>query len=162
MFIVVGSENLGVLTQGAKIFDNTPAMEEGAISSLPSVSYCFKNYGKTPAIIKEISSRLVYFAKIPADPVYVARDTVLQENMIASGEFTRSSYDTNLYCSLDTAITMRQAKTIINAQSYVWFYGSVVYDDIFGQEHEHRFLWRFGGKHGFRPNYEHPNYIKNT
>ena len=59
-------------------------------------------------------------------------------------------------------MTKEDASTVVHAYSYIWFYGRVIYDDNFGKRHEHRFLWRYGGAHGFRPNYEHKHYVKNT
>jgi hypothetical protein len=97
--------------------------------------------------------------------LYVANDQVLHEHMIASGDSTaipgleRPSHH---YCAMTDSLTVWQAKSVVRAHSYVWFYGRIIYEDIFGVKHEHRFLWRYGGAHGFRPNYEHPNYIRNT
>jgi hypothetical protein len=86
--------------------------------------------------------------------------------MIASGEATAVITpldDVRPHrCKMDEELTVPEAAAIVRAQSYIWFYGRILYDDIFGQEREHRFLWRFGGAHGFRPNYEHPKYIKNS
>jgi hypothetical protein len=117
----------------------------------------FKNYGKTPAIVKEIDLRLAYFENLPSEPLYIARDTVLSEFMIEDGAETDVQS-----CELENRLTREQANRVVRAQSYIWFYGRVVYDDVFGIEHEHRFLWRYGGEHGFRPNYTHSQYIKNT
>lgn len=165
MFVIIQNEHLDMLTQGAEQYPNTPSMDEGFVSDAAGVYYNFKNYGKTPAIIKEISARLIYGKKPADEPIYVPSDQVLREHMIASGEITTAILFDEARphrCKLEDRMTLGQAKTIIRAQSYVWFYGRILYDDIFGMEHEHRFLWRYGGAHNFRPNYEYPNYIKNT
>jgi hypothetical protein len=163
MFIVIRNENLGMISNAAQSTNKT--MDDGHLSGHPVVWYVFKNYGKTPAIVKELSARLAYFETLPADPIYVPSDQVLDEHMIACGEVThipRLQKPQIHHCPMVGPMTVNQAKSVIRAQSYIWFYGRIVYDDIFGNEHEHRFLWRYGGSHGFRPNYEHPKYVKNT
>ncbi len=163
MFIMIRSHQLGFIENAARTTD--PKMQDGTISPLPTVWYRFKNYGKTPAIIREISAQLTYFERLPDDPVYVASDQVLHEQMIASGDTTAlpGLEKPQVHsCPMTQQITVTQAKSIVRAQAYIWFYGRIIYDDTFGIEHEHRFLWRYGGAHGFRPNYEHPKYIKNT
>jgi hypothetical protein len=50
---------------------------------------------------------------------------------------------------------------LMRAESSIWFYGRVVYDDIFGEAHERRFCWRFSSGH-FLPYYQNEKYIQNT
>jgi hypothetical protein len=167
MFVVVHSEHLRMLISTAERHAEQGPDEEGVIyADVADVTYSFKNYGKTPAIVREISARLVYGAKPPEEPTYIPTDQVLQEHMIASGDSTAIITpldDVRPHrCQMDEGLTIQEANAVVRAQSYIWFYGRVLYQDIFGQEREHRFLWRYGGAHGFRPNYEYPNYVKNT
>jgi hypothetical protein len=167
MFIVIHSEHLRMLTDTAERYVESPDMGESVLySDVADVSYSFKNYGKTPAIVREISGRLVYGKRPPDEPTFVPTDQVLQEHMIASGEATAviSPLDDVRphRCKMDEELTVPEVAAIVRAQSYIWFCGRILYDDIFGRKHEHRFLWRFGGAHNFRPNYEHPKYVKNS
>jgi hypothetical protein len=157
MFMIVTGSDLTQLTRGVEGLPDSAKIDDGVVDAGAYVLFCFKNYGKTPAIVKEMSFRLVFFERLPDEPIYIPSDIILLENMISTGNITGGHE-----CKLETKITLGQARTIIRAQSYVWFYGHIIYDDIFGKEHEHAFIWRYGGAHGFRPNYEHPKYIKNT
>lgn len=167
MFVIVHSEHLRFLISVAERHAKEGPDEEGVIySDVADVTYSFKNYGKTPAIVREISARLVYGAKPPEKPSYIPTDQVLQEHMIASGEMTAVITpldDVRPHrCKMDRELTIQEARDLARAQIYIWFYGRVLYDDSFGQQREHCFLWRYGGTHGFRPNYEYPQYTKNT
>jgi hypothetical protein len=166
MFIVVHRDWFEMISQAAKRYPNTPDMDNSEVSESSFVSYNFKNYGKTPAIIKEISAMFFVGSKPPSEPVYIPNDDILKESMIASGDVTAIADSTRdiltHYCKFKTAVTLAEAKEIVRAQSYIWFFGRILYEDIFGRKHEHRFLWRYGGAHGFRPNYEYPKYTKNS
>lgn len=156
VFVVVGEHNLPDAVKVFTRYPNSPTMHVGPLQSEISVSYTFKNYGKTPALLREISSRLVYFKKLPAYPYYIASDAILKEYMLAPNDTIVLPH-----CRLED-MTKEDASTVVHAYSYIWFYGRVIYDYNFGKRHEHRFLWRYGGAHGFRPNYEHKHYVKNT
>jgi hypothetical protein len=154
-FVIVRNEKIEALVRPIRL--SIQANEKVANDEIvgreqtTTVQCVFKNYGKTPAIVKEINLRLAYFENLPAEPVYIARDTVLSEFMVASGNETDPQN-----CELERRLTREQTNRVVRAQSYIWFYGRVVYDDVFGRKHQHRFLWRYGGERGFRPNYEHP------
>lgn len=160
-FVIIKEQTIEGLIVPIRRFIETSEQKDGTeiigCEQTTKVHCVFKNYGKTPAIVKEISLRLAYFENLPSEPVYVARDTVLSEFMVAAGDETDVQP-----CELETRLTRHQANRVVHAYSYIWFYGRIVYDDIFGKEHEHRFLWRYGGAHGFRPNHEHKKYIENT
>jgi hypothetical protein len=57
---------------------------------------------------------------------------------------------------------MREAIQIARGESELWFYGRVIYEDVFGNEHEHRFLY------SWRPNVhelqrlDYKNYNRST
>jgi hypothetical protein len=130
----------------------------GHVETKPSVHYKFKNYGKTPALLKEISRTITPAVNLPDEIDYVPVDTVPKESFVAAGEPTEEWPP----CSLSDTISTQDWASIVRGQRTVWFYGQVVYDDIFGDEHVHRFVWKYsGGSHGFRP-VQHPKHSKST
>ena len=156
-FIVVSGNNLGL---------NTEFYCEGRPDTLNEhskwrVSYFLKNYGKTPAIIRETSHFLINAAKPPDEPTYFPVDIVEGEFAISTDKSTKERT-----CFLDPScrIGQREAINIFKGETSLWFYGRVLYDDVLGgKEHEHCWLWRYNGNtKGFRPCYDYPNYIKNT
>ena len=42
---------------------------------------------------------------------------------------------------LSEPLSIDAARSIQTGQSFLWFFGRVVYDDVFGREHETRFCW---------------------
>jgi hypothetical protein len=158
MFVIIRGESIHDSLSSSRKYGDIMGSNADTEHIEGSAVHCvFKNYGKTPAIIKEISLRLSFFEKLPPEPEYFPRDQILKEYMIGAGDETDEHP-----CIMDSRLTVRQGSSVVRAQSYIWFYGRIVYFDTFGQRHEHRFLWRYGGAHGFRPNFEHPKYIKNT
>jgi hypothetical protein len=58
-------------------------------------------------------------------------------------------------------LTVEAAASIRTGDSFLWLYGHVVYDDAFGREREHRFLYRYRIGPGFQP-YYHGDWNKST
>jgi hypothetical protein len=102
----------------------------------PAVKYRFRNYGKTPAIIKEISLGMI-LASDPVDPVYSVQIQSFRENMIAGGDATEA-VEFSYRSPLDTD----QATALDKMEARLWFFGRVDYDDVFGASHTHRFYFR--------------------
>jgi hypothetical protein len=147
-----------VLHQNISEALNSDAIEPTAIT----IKFLFKNHGKTPAILKTISRDIAYWAQPPAfresgltGYIPVQGLPTEQDRIVDSGGETGE-----LKCQA-TNMTADQRRSIIRAQSYVWFYGRAIYDDIFGIEHEHRFIYRRDSHGEFRA-FQHPEYSKNT
>jgi len=121
-----------------------------------SVRYVFKNYGKSPAILKEISHDLQHWNDLPDELRYFPIPEMPKERAVMAGGSTES-----FQCIVMAPLTAGAATSIRTGDSFLWLYGHVVYDDAFGREREHRFLYRYRIGHGFQP-YDYKNYNKNT
>ena len=51
--------------------------------------------------------------------------------------------------------------SIRTGDSFLWLYGRVLYEDAFGREREHRFLYRYRIGPGFQPFY-YKDYNRST
>jgi len=121
------------------------------------VKYKIRNYGKTPAIIKEISHCLTWAKTLPRMPAYIPADFVLEEQMISANDSAGV-----ITCESNESF-MKSIESFNKGESSSWFYGRVVYDDIFGNRHEHCFVWWHDiSTKGFRPDYKENEYNKNT
>jgi hypothetical protein len=120
------------------------------------VQYALKNYGKTPAVLKEISHELQHVARLPDEPKYVPIPAMPKEVAIVAGASTE-----NLQVNLAVPLTVEAVASIRTGDSYLWLFGRVVYDDAFGREREHRFLYRYRIGPGFQP-YRHGDWNKST
>lgn len=130
-------------------------MDDATFDTTLSVSYHFANYGKSPAVIKEISHELAHLEALPAIPSYVPINDRLLDRTVRPGGSTEVRY-----CGQAHVLRVSEAKSIASGQSALWFIGRVIYSDIFGRDHVHAFLWQYSGN-GFRPDYREA-YNKNV
>jgi hypothetical protein len=124
-----------------------------------SVEFSFENQGKTPAEIREVSASLVHWTELPLEPNYdaSARLALLPTNRYLAA----NSRTAQKPVELQIRPTFSAAMSMMRGDSFIWFYGRVIYFDIFGEEHEHRFVWRFGSG-DFNPYYGNKSYITST
>jgi hypothetical protein len=128
---------------------------DGFVNVPVEIAYCFKNYGKTPAIIKEMSRDIAISTTFPDEVEYLPADLTTTERVIAADENTGPQRYVHTY------ISKVDLNGVIRANTSYWFYGRVLYDDVFGTEHEHRFIYRYNGARGWR-SFHHPEYSKST
>jgi hypothetical protein len=122
-----------------------------------TVEFIFKNHGKTPAILREISRDIAYWQSPPSTIDYIPVGGLpAEKDRIIDPDCETGS----LKCQ-NTDMTAKNAQAIIRGQKYVWFYGRAVYDDIFGARHEHRFIYQRTSRGEFRA-ISHPQHSKNT
>jgi hypothetical protein len=110
----------------------------------PKLSFMFENYGKTPAVIISLKFELlVNSGELPEEPPWT-HPIRLDERDVIRGEtkygddgvskvlhytFYRALTDDELF-----GITMNPTPEWPTPHRY-WFYGQVVYDDVFGYQH---------------------------
>lgn len=127
------------------ISDHTIMASAQVVSDPFEVRFFFTNYGKTPAVIIEISYGS-YVARVPQDDiVYTVHPEPLSSDFIGSREET----DVIVYYGRTGLATAFDATKLATGEVNVWFYGKVDYADVFGGQHIHRFLRRcvtVGGK----------------
>jgi hypothetical protein len=154
---VVIEHNFLRCVEAAKAWDG-PLQQEGRLLPFdiqPMAGIRFKNYGKTPAIIIEVGTGIVY-ADTPPDPVWDVK--VVNENIIAPGDHTEK-----FGTLMSGQMTMAQAEKIRTGESNIWIYGYASYEDVFGQGQVHRFFQRLVRVNQFRYvlqayDYKHYNY----
>jgi hypothetical protein len=112
------------------------------------VQYLLKNYGRTPAVLKEISHELQHWNRLPEELKYFPIPALPKELAIPAGANTES-----LQATLALPVTVEAARSISRGDSYLWLYGRAVYEDAFGRQREHRFLYRYRIGPGFQPYY---------
>jgi hypothetical protein len=155
-YIVIRKHNLTEFLVKAARYPNSPTMP---FSFEPFVEYEFKNYGKTPGIISEVSHGMIVHQG-PPDPVYQVSSHLFVENMIAAGGVTEpQKFDGPVLFD-----TIEDTLPILMGQKQFWFYGRFDYADVFGNSQVHRFLMRYvktGLQWGFQP-YDYKHYNNST
>jgi hypothetical protein len=155
LLAVFGASNIAhVLTElGAR----EPSSDEATTpKERVFVQYVLKNYGRTPAVLKEISHELQHWRSLPEELKYFPIPAMPKEVAVVAGASSES-----LQCTLAVPLTVEAATSIRRSDSYLWFYGRVVYEDAFAREREHRFLYRYRIGPGFQP-YHYKDYNKST
>jgi hypothetical protein len=154
LFVTVKSENFGIiLTEYTKMTDSN--LKERIESSLV-VDFSIENEGKTPAIIKSVSAQMFHYKELPDEPGYGAPLDLPKNRYLGTGK----EIDPSIMVPM-LAPTYGAVRSMMRAETAVWFYGRVTYDDIFGKGHEHRFCWRYRSGY-FLPYYRNEKYIQNT
>jgi hypothetical protein len=136
-FIVVDETNFtSILNDHVHRYDEHGIFGGSGRASLPKIKYRIRNYGKTPGIIKELSTGMILSTE-PIDCVYSVQIDSFSETMIAAGDTTKQR-EHDFWSALDNV----QAAAIQNNQARLWFFGRVDYDDVMGRNHTHRFYFR--------------------
>jgi hypothetical protein len=100
-----------------------------------TVTYVFKNYGKTPAIIKEISHHVIIAGKLPDEPAYVQIDPMPNELVIPADAESEV-----IKCRMKRVFYAAEASALLKNRASIYFFGRIVYDDVAGNTHDRRHL----------------------
>jgi hypothetical protein len=154
LFVTVKAENFGViLTEYTKMTDDN--LKERSGSNLV-VDFSIENEGKTPAVIRSVSAQMLHYKGLPDEPGYGAPLDLPKNRFLGAGKEIKPSIMVDMLAPTYGTVGM-----LMRAESAIWFYGRVTYDDIFGDGHEHCFCWRYSSGY-FLPYYRNEKYIKNT
>ncbi len=158
LFMVVNGETIRKPLMDA--YAGADSTNQDEIIRIPlAIAFSFENQGRTPAIVREISVSLHHWSDLPANPpVYTSELQYLPTNTyVASGKATEQKEITRFA----GPVTRQAATSLLRGDSFIWFFGRIIYDDVFGARHEHAFIWRYGIGY-FLPYYGNDKYIKNT
>jgi hypothetical protein len=152
LFFFPGSHNYWeAVGQYADRWPNSPQM--GPIQNTVYARFAFKNYGKTPAILKEVRAALEHRKEPPEMLGGFAPYLGLPvERVIGHGLLTEFKLEIPHFFTMGEAIAMNKD------EGAIWLRGSVVYDDVFERECTHWFMYRLNRTGGFIQFYEKSNY----
>jgi len=105
-----------------------------------SIKYSFTNHGKTPAVVRGIDARFDLSMDAPDNseqPTYKPLDN---EPVM---DPSRSTDPDEVF--IDRVISGDEVKALKEGRAFLWFYGSILYEDISKQPHVTRFRWRYEG-----------------
>jgi hypothetical protein len=129
--------------QWANRYPNSPDMTLN--NRTFNVRFVLKNYGKTPATLREVNALLFKSANPPPGITITTPQLDLpNETVIASGLDTGEFIVT---CR-DNFSTMVEAVAVMNGEQQLWLHGRAVYDDVFGREGTHFFLYKLRHRAG--------------
>lgn len=116
----------------------------------PSINYRIINYGKTPAIIKEISVDLCItdfmteprFVPTPLEAEIVLAAITIEASENQNGIVKPPSYEFAKRESMNERPAEVLLQDVKSKTKYLWLTGRVVYEDVFGREHITPFWYR--------------------
>ena len=128
----------------------------GLIRNTVEARFVFKNYGKTPAILKEVCATLEYRKDPPPTLDEWAPYLGLPiEQVVGHGLLTD-----DFKVEIAQFLTMAEAIAMSNGEGDIWLRGRVVYDDVFEREGTQWFIYKLNGSGGFTRFYEKSTYRK--
>jgi hypothetical protein len=110
-----------------------------------SVTYCLKNYGKTPAILRNIKNGMAFYPNDAEWRIFTTDSEAHQPveiitNDRESGEIT---------CEVSTPFNFGEARAVLRRKGELIFHGEVIFTDFF--DRTFRCAWEFHGRRdGFR------------
>jgi hypothetical protein len=143
---------------------NKTGYRDGNLTLSADIRYQFINHGKTPAIAKIMSIEFHHLVDLPT-PISYDDEPLSQEIVIRAGEtypepaaqhapdginrrFGMSPGTTHYTfhrLTVAASLNYHTARSIREGDSFLWLYGRVVYDDVFGKERKTPFCWRYHG-----------------
>jgi hypothetical protein len=134
----------------AVMYSNSPQM--GSLNTRITANFRLKNYGKTPATLLGLGAALACTAIPPPDIApppnrrFDERQYPLPlpiETVISADKETPM-----IEVSLPDFLDMREAIAIQKRETSIWFYGYVIYSDVFERECEERFAFTLDPSEG--------------
>jgi hypothetical protein len=110
--------------------------ERSVCSSRLRVEFRLENHGKTPAVINSIDAQLRVWSEEPDNTRHIPSVILPNETIIKSGD-SWTPPNSPLNFGVDEAM----ADAIANQTAVIWFYGSILYQDMFGNDRVTRFRW---------------------
>jgi hypothetical protein len=141
LFVAVDANSIGEIVSTYGRWDKSESMFSQDVET-PSVAYSFRNFGKTHAIIKELSNQIIAAAEFPKVAEFTIREVMPDELVIAPG-----GQSAIMTCLMQDTFNVGGAVNFQKRKVAFWFYGYVVFDDTFGSEH--RFEFRFCYRRGY-------------
>jgi len=106
-----------------------------------SVYYAFVNHGRTPAVISGLDVHFQILTNAPDNTLALPPNTILENDRVVEPSVTWKKTTHELGHSLNSD----QLKALKEGQAFLWLYGSIVYEDVFGNERRTRFRWCYNG-----------------
>jgi hypothetical protein len=97
--------------------------------------YTFHNHGKTPAVIRSLEARTCIAVDGPDNTPHNPNRTIRDEFVLPASDHWGPMHE-------DCTYSDEQRKALMERGLYVWFYGGLVYLDVFGKERVTRFRWK--------------------
>jgi len=119
-----------------------------------AVLFVLKNYGKTPATIAGVTARLTRSAEPPSD---ISIETPFLD-LPAEIVIEAGSRSSEFKIEFDQFFRLEEAIQVQNGELSVWFFGRIVYNDVFERVGTQVFLYKVRPRGGFTPIWDQTTY----
>jgi hypothetical protein len=139
------------------LLDRWPVSPETRPTREVRVRFVLKNFGKTPATIKEVNAVLRQSPNEPDNIFIKAPILELPTEIVIGSELNSSEFKVGL----NQFFNLEEATRIENGEVGLWFCGRVVYDDVFDREGTQYFLYKLKTRGSFSRYHDKTEY-RNT
>lgn len=128
-------------------------------SAVPEVRVHLRNYSTVPAVLREVRLRLRLQEMAPAPhltphPVDIPGEHVLPPGGVSEAMTAHIGFNHN-------AISRKEYRHLAAGEVFFWFYGTVQFDDLWGERSLLHFCWQYDHAFGvFRPWPREGNFIE--
>jgi hypothetical protein len=123
--VAVTNDTVGKLAGLYGRWDKSDDMFDNEVET-PNLAYSIRNFGRTPALLKEISNQIIIARTFPQPAQHVIRERMPEDLVVAPGESSEK-----LICQMEDTFTVGDAVRFQNRESTFWFYGYLRFDDAF-------------------------------
>jgi hypothetical protein len=135
LYAVIKKSNLREAFHAAIHYENSPSMDGEYTSKRPEIELSFKNLGRTPAILHEMSFQLIQGMPNQREFEYVM--AVVVDPVIDGGQETA----TTIPCKIENPLTIGDSRAAWDGDRPLYFYGFVAYATSFNRVY--KYYWQY-------------------
>jgi hypothetical protein len=135
-YMFIETRNL-VFPRGNKLYPETTPGEEQV-----SIFFQFVNHGRTPAVITSLDTNFEILTEAPDNTLSIPPNMILENDTVVEPSVAWGKTTKKLGRALDSCAL----KALEQGHAFMWLYGSLTYQDIFGESRITRFRWRYDGR----------------
>ena len=120
------------LREASIYFLDDPTKADTPIKTTSELTFRLKNYGKTPAVVKEV------FAGFGVYPLGAQIGIVVQERILGTSEGTEA-----LYATMERGFTQNESVHILTCTKHIAFVGQILFEDIWNNEFRTEFYFEW-------------------
>jgi hypothetical protein len=157
LFIIILSHNLGEImsSPSARLYESHPTV---SLSAVPTVKFALRNYGRSPAIIFCIQTKVDKGRVPPREDVPYPYKDVPNGGIV---DYQETSAGVSAFANPLGTIRRSEFEGMLGGETYWWLFGTVGFNDVWDGENTLHFCWRYNhGDRIFEPYPRSRNYTE--
>lgn len=131
-------------------FKRYESAENFVSAAVPRVDFTFKNYGRTPAILRCVNATIELGPEAPSEKATYPLVALPAEHVVLPGELTSEMHAG--MSAFKVHINIDEYNAVTKGEMFLWFVGRVLFEDLRGTRSDLHFCWKYDHKlHTFGP-----------